>query len=119
MMLSPALRRFAFAAHVTASVGWLGAVMVFIARAGVGLTSRDEVTVRGAYLVMAPAAWLVLVPLAHASFVSGVALSLGTAWGLFRHYWGRLQAADHRLLNGHLAGVHGTSTNIGRPPVRR
>jgi hypothetical protein len=61
--------------------------MVFVALAGVGLTSRDEVTVRGAYLVMAPAAWFVLVPLAHASLVSGVALSLGTAWGLFRHYW--------------------------------
>jgi len=87
MMLSPALRRFTFAAHVTSSVGWLGAVMVFIALAGVGLISRDEVTVRGAYLVMAPAAWFVLVPLAHASFVSGVTLSLGTAWGLFRHYW--------------------------------
>jgi len=36
---------------------------------------------------MAPAAWFVLVPLAHASLVSGIALSLGTAWGLFRHYW--------------------------------
>jgi hypothetical protein len=36
---------------------------------------------------MAPAAWFVLVPLAHASLLSGIALSLGTAWGLFRHYW--------------------------------
>jgi hypothetical protein len=69
------------------SVGWLGAVMVFLALAVVGLTSDDEVTVRGAYLAMAPAAWFVLVPLAHASLLSGIALSLGTAWGLFRHYW--------------------------------
>jgi hypothetical protein len=51
------------------------------------LTSQDEPTVRGAYLVMAPAAWLVLVPLAHASLLSGIAISLGTPWGLFRHYW--------------------------------
>jgi hypothetical protein len=36
---------------------------------------------------MAPAAWFVLVPLAHAALVSGIALSLGTPWGLFRHYW--------------------------------
>jgi hypothetical protein len=36
---------------------------------------------------MAPAAWFVLVPLAHASLLSGVALSLGTPWGLIRHYW--------------------------------
>ena len=42
---------------------------------------------RGAYLLMAPAAWFVLVPLAHASLLSGIVLSLGTTWGLFRYYW--------------------------------
>jgi hypothetical protein len=62
-------------------------VIAFLALAVVGLTSPDERTVRGAYLVMAPAAWYALVPLAHASLLSGVVLSLGTAWGLFRHYW--------------------------------
>jgi hypothetical protein len=36
---------------------------------------------------MAPAAWFALVPLAHASLLTGLALSLGTAWGIFRHYW--------------------------------
>ena len=40
-----------------------------------------------------PAAWLVLVPLAHASLLSGIALSLGTPWGLFRHYWVVLKLA--------------------------
>jgi hypothetical protein len=65
----------------------MGAVVAFLAVAIIGLTSPDERTVRGAYLVMAPAAWFVLVPLAHTSLLSGIALSLGTAWGLFRHYW--------------------------------
>ena len=87
MTFAPALRKFTFTTHVTTSVGWLGAVIVFLALAGIGLTSSDERTVRGAYLVMAPAAWFVLVPLAHASLLSGIVLSLGTAWGLFRHYW--------------------------------
>jgi hypothetical protein len=87
MAFAPALRRFTFTAHVTSSVGWVGAVLVFTALAGIGLTSQDERTVRGAYLVMAPAAWFVLVPLAHAALVSGIALSLGTPWGLIRHYW--------------------------------
>src|SRR5829696_3376986 len=86
-MLTPALRRFAFTTHVTVSVGWAGAVIAFLAFAFVGFTSDDEVTVRGAYLLMAPAAWYVLVPLAHASLLSGIILSLGTTWGLFRHYW--------------------------------
>ena len=87
MTFTPALRKFTFTTHVTSSVGWMGAVLVFLALAAIGLTSDDDVTVRGAYLVMAPAAWFVLVPLAHASLLSGIALSLGTTWGLFRHYW--------------------------------
>lgn len=87
MMMAPGLRRLTFTTHVTASVGWIGAVLVFLALAVIAMTSQDEQTVRGAYLVMAPAGWFVLVPLAHASLLSGIALSLGTAWGLFRHYW--------------------------------
>ena len=93
MAFAPALRRFTFTTHVTSSVGWIGAALVFLALAAIGLSSPDERTVRGAYLVMAPAAWLVLVPLAHASLVSGIALSLGTAWGLIRHYWVALKLA--------------------------
>ena len=87
MTFAPALRKLTFTTHVTSSVGWLGAVIAFLALAFIGLTSPDERTVRGAYLVMAPAAWFVLVPLAHASLLSGILLSLGTAWGLLRHYW--------------------------------
>lgn len=87
MSFPPALRKFTFTTHVTSSVGWIGAVLVFLALAVIGLTSHEERAVRGAYLVMAPAAWFVLVPLAHASLLTGVALSLGTPWGLIRHSW--------------------------------
>ena len=87
MAMNPGLRRLTFTTHITSSIGWVGAVIAFLALAVIGLTSQDETTVRGAYLVMAPAAWFVLVPLAHASLLSGIALSLGTTWGLFRHYW--------------------------------
>jgi len=86
-MMTPTLRRVTFTTHITSSVGWVGAAMAFLALAVIGFTSDDERTVRGAYLLMAPAAWFVLVPLAHASLLSGIALSLGTTWGLFRHYW--------------------------------
>ena len=86
-MMTPALRRFTFTTHITSSIGWIGAVLAFLALAIIGLTSPDEQTARGAYLAMVPAAWFVLVPLAHASLISGIALSLGTTWGLFRHYW--------------------------------
>ncbi len=85
--MSPSFRKLALTAHVTSSVGWIGAVTAFLALAVVGLTSQNAQTVRGAYLVMEPAAWFVLVPLALASLLTGLVSSLGTKWGLFRHYW--------------------------------
>jgi hypothetical protein len=85
--MTPAVRKAALTAHVVFSVGWLGAVAAFLILAVVGLTSQDAETVRGAYLVMEPAAWFVLVPLAFASLLTGLLQSLGTTWGLFRHYW--------------------------------
>ena len=87
MTIAPGIRKFALSAHVTASVGWLGAVVVFLALAIISLTSQDAQTVRGAYLVMEPAARLVLVPLAFAALLTGVVSSLVSPWGLLRHYW--------------------------------
>ena len=85
--LRPPLRKLVLTAHVTASVGWLGAVLVFLALALTGLTSDDASTVRAVYLLMRPLASAVLVPLAVAALATGILSSLGTAWGLFRHYW--------------------------------
>jgi hypothetical protein len=87
MMMTPALRRFTYTTHITCSIGWIGACLAFLALGAIGFTSHDPLKVRGAYLLMAPAAWFVLVPLAHASLLSGIALSLGTTWGLLRYYW--------------------------------
>jgi len=85
--VTPRLRKFALTAHVTSSVGWLGAVAGFLALAVVGLASEDAQTVRATYLVLEPIGWFVLVPLALASLLTGLVQSLGTTWGLFRHYW--------------------------------
>lgn len=87
MTLTPWVRKLALTAHITSSVGWLGAVAGFLALALAGLISEDEQTVRAAYLVMEPIGWFALVPLALASLVTGLVQSLGTTWGLFRHYW--------------------------------
>ncbi len=85
--MSPRLRKFALMVHVTASVGWMGAIAAFLALGVVGTTSENAQTARGAYLVMEPAARWLLVPFAVASLVTGIVMSLGTAWGVFRHYW--------------------------------
>lgn len=87
MRFSAAVRKFSLTAHVGLSTGWVGAVLVFLALSVLGVTSSDPATVRGVYLVMEPAAWRVLVPLAAASLVTGIVQALGTPWGLFRHYW--------------------------------
>jgi hypothetical protein len=87
MVLTPRLRKLALTAHLTSSVGWLGAVVAFLALSVAGLTSQDPQTVRGAYLVMELTGWVVLVPLSLASLVTGLICSLGSIWGLFRHYW--------------------------------
>lgn len=87
MMMPAGLRRLALAVHVATSVGWLGAVAAFLALAIVGLISQDDQTVRAVYLATDLVTWLVIVPLSLASLSSGIVQSLGTRWGLFRHYW--------------------------------
>lgn len=87
MTMSPGFRKLALTAHVTFSVGWLGAVAGFLALAIAGLTSPDARTVRSAYLAMELVGWTVIVPLSLASLLSGLVQSIGTTWGLFRHYW--------------------------------
>lgn len=85
--MSPRLRRFALTAHLTASVGWLGAIVGFLALAVAGIASNDVEAARSAYLMMEVFGWFVLVPFAIASLVTGLVQSLGTKWGVFRHYW--------------------------------
>jgi len=87
MTTRPRLRKFVLTAHVVSSVGWIGAVAVFLALGVAGLTSQDAQVVRAVYLAMEPAGWSVLVPLSLASLLTGLVQSLGTKWGLFRHYW--------------------------------
>jgi hypothetical protein len=87
MTFPAGVRKLGLTLHVVAALGWLGAVLVFLALALIGLTAADPATARGAYLVMEPAARLVLVPLAVLSLLTGIVQSLGTHWGLFRHYW--------------------------------
>jgi hypothetical protein len=87
MTLTPRLRKFALTAHVASSVGWLGAVVAFMALAVAGLSSHDAQLVRASYLVMELTGWFVLVPFSLASLLTGLVVSLITPWGLFRHYW--------------------------------
>jgi SNF family Na+-dependent transporter len=87
MIMSPRLRKFALSMHLTTSVGWIGAVAAYIALDIAAATSQDAQTLRAVYLAMDLTTSFVIVPLALATLLTGLVMSLGTKWGLFRHYW--------------------------------
>lgn len=85
--MTPSLRKFVLTTHVTFSVGWIGAVAAFLALSITGLTTREAEMARGTYLAMNLICLYIIVPLSLAALVTGLIQSLGTRWGLFRHYW--------------------------------
>jgi hypothetical protein len=87
MNMAPGLRKFALTIHVISSVGLLGAGASFFALAVAGLTSSNDQILRSAYQAMDLIARFVIVALALASLLTGLIQSVGTPWGLFRHYW--------------------------------
>lgn len=73
--------------HLAVSVGWIGAVAAYLALDVTTVATDDQPTLRAAYAGMELIVQTVIVPLATAALVSGIVMSLGTPWGLFRHYW--------------------------------
>jgi hypothetical protein len=84
---TPFFRKLTLTTHITFSIGWLGAVVVFLVIAIAGLISQDEQVVRSAYLTLKLIGWFVIVPFCLASLLTGVVESLFTPWGFFRYYW--------------------------------
>lgn len=87
MTMAPWLRKGVLTAHVVSSVGWLGAVVAYVALDVTAVTSGDVGLVRAAYAAMEVTALYAIVPLALAAVVIGTINALGTSWGLFQHYW--------------------------------
>lgn len=87
MSMPPRVRKASLALHVASSVGWFGAVAAFLALVIAAATIDDETTLRAAYISMEVIGWAALVPLSVASLTTGIIHSLGTQWGLIRHYW--------------------------------
>ena len=87
MTLAPGLRKFVLTAHVVVSIGWAGIVAGFLALAVAGLVSPDVQVVRASYVAMDLTYRMVVTPLGVASLITGLISSLGTDWGLLRHYW--------------------------------
>jgi hypothetical protein len=86
-MMTPGLRKLALTAHLAFSVGWIGAVVAYLALVIAAMNSQDTQTVRSAWIAMELIGRYALVPLALGSLLTGLVMSLGTKWGLFQHYW--------------------------------
>lgn len=87
MKTSTWARKLLLTVHVTASVGWVGAILTYLVLNVVALTSTNEAQVRGAYLLFEPLLQYAITPLAVGSLVTGVVVALVTRWGLLRHRW--------------------------------
>jgi uncharacterized membrane protein len=86
-VLNPTPRRALLTAHIVCSVGWIGAVAAFLALNIVALTtSRNEIA-RSMYIAMNVAGLYVIVPASLLTVITGVAQSLSTQWGVWRHRW--------------------------------
>lgn len=85
--MKPGLRKFALSVHLTFSIGWIGAVLMYLALGVAAVTTENVQTIRAAWTAMELTGWYVIVPLAIASLLTGLVMALGTKWGLFRHYW--------------------------------
>ena len=87
MIMSPTLRKLALIVHITASVGWIGAVVAYLVLVVAAMTGTDTQILRAVWLAMELIGWLALVPLAWVSLLTGILMSVTTRWGLFQHYW--------------------------------
>jgi hypothetical protein len=121
MTLPSRLRSLALTAHVATSVGWLGAVIAYLALVAAALTRQDAQTVRAAWVAMDVTGWFAVVPLALASVLTGLVMSLGTPWGLVRHYWVLfkllLTVFATLVLLGHMPSVSAAASAARHGPV--
>jgi len=87
MTMSPGVRKFALATHLTCSVGWVGAVAAYLVLDLTVAVSQDPQVVHAAWIAMGLLVSRAIVPLALAALLTGLVMSLGTKWGLIRHWW--------------------------------
>jgi hypothetical protein len=84
--VSPSLYKLLLTTHILVSVGWLGVVLAKVVLGLAALVSGAPDVARALYVAM-NVLNVAFPPVAIATIVTGVVLSLGTKWGLLQHYW--------------------------------
>ncbi|QWF83539.1 hypothetical protein [Amycolatopsis sp. CA-230715] len=84
--LKPRSRKVWLVAHVAGSVGWLGTAYAMTVLGAVA--GWAEPVARHASFEMVHACdRYVMIPLSLVSLATGLVVSLGTRWGVLKHYW--------------------------------
>lgn len=86
-MMNPNVRKVVLTTHIAVSVGWIGAVVVYLVLVIAAMTDRSGRLLRATWIALELIGRYGIVPLAVSSLISGIAIAFGTPWGLFRHYW--------------------------------
>ena len=91
MQLTPPLRKLVLATHVIVSVGWLGIVAAMLVLEISAVTTHDVGMSKATYTLIGSVSDTLLMPppasFGLAALLTGIVLSLGTKWGLLKHYW--------------------------------
>ena len=105
--LRPHTRKWLLFTHVVASIGWIGVELSIVALGAVGLLTDDTAVAGGVQLSAGTLGEIFYLPASLLTLVSGIALSLGTKWGLVRYWWVAVKIAITLALTigGNLAVV--------------
>jgi hypothetical protein len=85
--IAPPARRALLTAHIIASVGLLGDVAAVLAVNIRAATTSDPALASSSYELLEMFSLVFGIPLSFASLGTGIALGLGTKWGVLRHRW--------------------------------
>lgn len=80
-------RRVWVTLHVGISVGWLGLSLAMLTLAIIGATTGDHAIRHGAYEIMHAFNIAIVIPSVFLAIITGAVVSLGTPWGLVKHWW--------------------------------
>jgi hypothetical protein len=85
--LSSRQRKWLLVAHITASVALVGSSAGLVGLGVTAATADTRVEAHAIYAAMQTMAFETAIPLSLLSLTTGVALGVGTRWGVVRHRW--------------------------------
>src|SRR5690349_17555294 len=83
-LMPPLVRKILLVIHVTASAGWIGVEACLLA---LGASGNAVLPAPGFYTAAGALGNMLALRACLLTLATGLLLSLGTPWGLIRHYW--------------------------------